>query len=350
MSDIVKELEELVRTPGISGFEDDIRDLIAKKIKGIRGAPKPRVDDLGNLIVTLGEKKKDAKHAVVIAHMDELGMLVTNINRDGSLSVRKVGGIDDRTLISRVVHIRTKKGTVPGIIGLKPPHLMDDRSEMKKTVPAKDLKIDVGTRSKKETETLGIDFLDPIVLKKDFEVMAKKYLVARALDDRFGCEAQLEMLRALAPKADRLPVKVSLVWSVQEEIGLRGAAAIANTLKPNFVFAIDCASTSDAPGASRENRPFVLGKGPGLRLVDNRSIASPTLRKLMNTVARKNRIPLQEAVTGGGTDAAAIQTAGCAAISVAIPLRYTHSTVECIHVDDLKNLIKLMVKTIEALD
>jgi putative aminopeptidase FrvX len=153
MADLLEEFEELIRTPGVSGFEDDIRKLITDKIMAFG---KPRTDDMGNLILTFGDSKKNTKHVVLIAHMDELGLLVTNIHKDGSMSFRKMGGIDDRTLVSRVVNIRTRKGIVTGIIGLKPPHLMEDRSEMKKTVPAKDLRIDVGTRSKKETEALGV--------------------------------------------------------------------------------------------------------------------------------------------------------------------------------------------------
>lgn len=347
MTDIVKELEEFIRTPGVSGFEDDIRALIRRKVSEVKGTSS-HVDDMGNLVVSLAGGGK-GKHVVVVAHMDELGMLVTNIEQDGSICFRKMGGIDDRTLISRVVHIRTRKGVVPGVIGIKPPHLMENRDEMMKTVPAKELRVDVGTASKKETEALGVEVLDPMTLKKDFDIMRRKLVVARGLDDRFGCVAILEILRRMAGEASRLPVRLTFVWSVQEEIGLRGAFAIASRLQPDIVFAIDSGSTTDAPGMPRELAPFKLGKGPGLRLVDNRAVASPVLRAYIEKVAKRNRIPLQVLVTGGSTDAAAMQQMGCAAMPVAIPLRYTHSTVEVIHLDDLENLVRLMVKVLQGI-
>jgi putative aminopeptidase FrvX len=347
MSDLLEELEEMIRTPGVSGFEDDITELMKRKLKGLGS---PYVDDLGNLILTVGKKDRDAKHVVVIAHMDELGLLVTNIDADGSLCIRKMGGIDDRTLVSRVVKISTRKGVVTGVIGIKPPHLMEDRSEMMKTVPWKELRVDIGTRSKKQSEAMGIELLDPMVLKKDFDVMNKKYVIARGMDDRFGCLVILEVLRRLAKakKLDKLGIKLSFVWSVQEEIGLRGAFAVANRLQPDAVFAVDSGSSTDAPGMPKNINPFKMGEGPGLRLVDSRAVASPVLRRYIQKVAKKNKISLQVLATGGSTDAAAIQSIGCAAMPMCIPLRYTHSTVEVIHMDDLNDLIRLMVKILEG--
>jgi putative aminopeptidase FrvX len=351
MANISEELEEFIRTPGMSGFEDDVRALVLKKLSEIEGVPKPKIDDMGNVIVSFGEDKKSVRHVLIVAHMDELGLLVTKINDDGSLCFRKMGGIDDRTLASRIVKIKTRKGIITGVIGIRPPHLITDPTELTKTVIAKDLRVDVGTKNKKETQALGVEPFDTMVTKKDIDHIHKNVIVARGLDDRFGCVAILEILRNIAKKAEKLPLRVTFAWSVQEEIGLRGAHALAHRLRPDVVFAVDSGSATDGPDGivPKELAPFVMGKGPGLRLVDNQAVASPTLRNFVGQVAKKNRLPLQTFVTGGSTDAAAIQMVGCAMMPMSIPLRYTHSTVECISLEDLGNLIKLMTKVLEGI-
>src|SRR5512136_2435372 len=130
-------LEEMIKVPGVSGFEDDIRDFIRSKVEAL--GLKAEEDNLGDLLVTVGSA---GTHIVFIAHMDELGLIVSKFESDGSLRVRKVGGIDDRTLVGRVVEIKTQKGIVRGVIGLKPPHLMTDREEMKKPVGWEDIRVD----------------------------------------------------------------------------------------------------------------------------------------------------------------------------------------------------------------
>jgi len=351
MNDITQELEEFLRTPGMSGFEDEVRDLVKRKLAEIEGLPEPRVDDMGNVIVEFNASKQDKRHVLVVAHMDELGLLVTKINEDGSLCFRKMGGTDDRTLLSRIVRIKTRKGIVTGVIGVRPPHLITDPAELTKTVPARELRVDVGTSSKKETEALGIELFNSAVTKKDIDYMRGHIIVARGLDDRFGCVAVLEVLRRLAKKVKGLPVRLTFAWSVQEEIGLRGAHALAHRLRPDVVLALDSCSATDGPDGivPKDLTPFILGKGPGLRIVDNQAVASPVLRAFIGKVAKKNRLPLQTVVSGGSTDAAAIQNVGCAIMPLSIPLRYTHSTVECIDLKDLENLIKLVVKVLEGI-
>ena len=334
-------IKDLIYVPGISGYEDEIREVIKKRLgKGVKSS----VDNLGNLIVPMSE---GIGSVVLMAHMDELGMIVTKIERDGSLRIRKVGGIDDRTLVGRMVEVKTSKGIVAGAIGMKPLHLMTDRTETKKTVPAEDLRVDVGTRSKKETEKLGIALMDPMVLKKDFTVMNKKYICARGMDDRAGCAILMDIHQKL--KKVKLKLGVTLVFSTQEEVGLRGAIAIANTLKPDYIFAVDSLSTTDGPGLPKNSEPVVLGKGPALRLIDNRAMASPMLKDYLVKLAKKKKIPLQVGVTGGSTDGAAVQECGAAMMPVCMPLRYTHSPVEIVHLDDLKNISKLLVEAVKGL-
>jgi len=338
---MIDDIKDLIYVPGISGYEEEVAALIKKKLgKGVKCS----IDNLGNLIVPVSKGKQTV---VIMAHMDELGAVITKIEKDGSLRFRKVGGIDDRTLVSRMAQIITSKGIVPGVIGLKPLHLMPDRSETKKTIPADQLLVDVGTRSKKETEKLGIKLLDYFVLKKDFLVMNKKYIAARGMDDRAGCAVLLDIYKRLQKMKTK--VGVTLVFSTQEEVGLRGAIAIANTLKPDYIFAVDSLSTTDGPGLPKNMEPVLLGAGPVLRLIDNRAIASPKLKKLLIDISRKKKIPLQLGVTGGSTDGAAVQECGAAMMPVCMAVRYTHSTVEVVHLDDLQNISKILIEVVKTL-
>src|SRR4030065_298710 len=166
-------MEEMIRMPGGSGFEDDIREYIRKKVEGL--GLKTKEDNIGDLITTIGDS---GPHVLFIAHMDELGLIVSKIETDGSIRIRKVGGIDDRTLVGRVVEIKTQKGMVTGVLGLKPPHLMTDADDRKKVMTWQEVRVDVGTRSKKATEKLGIRVLDPMVFKKDITYIGKDLICA----------------------------------------------------------------------------------------------------------------------------------------------------------------------------
>ena len=155
-------LKELIYTHGVSGYEEEIREKIREMISKFG---EPKIDNMGNLILTIG--KENSKHIVLIAHMDELGMVVSFIEENGMICFRKVGGIDDRTLVGRVVEIYTKNGILNGVIGIAPPHLTKEKKR-KKIISADELRVDVGTFSKEETEKLGVRLLDSIRLKKDF--------------------------------------------------------------------------------------------------------------------------------------------------------------------------------------
>jgi len=335
-------LEEMIRIPGVSGYEEDIREYLRGKLKEKKLSVEE--DNIGNLITTIGSK---GPHMVFIAHMDELGLIVTAMEADGSLRVRKVGGIDDRSLVSRVVEIKTQKGVVPGVLGLKPPHLMTENDDRKKVVSWEDVRVDVGTRSRKETEKLGVRVLDPMVMKKDISYLGKDVICARGIDDRAGCAVLLEAIDAV--KGMNLPARVSFVFSVQEEIGLRGAKVVGFSLRPDYVFAIDTMTTTDGPMQGGTYEKILIGGGPALRMFDHSAIASPKLRTLVEDVARKARIKTQYGSGGGGTDGAAIQEFGAATMPLGIPMKYTHSTVECASLDDMRNLSKLLVKIAERI-
>jgi putative aminopeptidase FrvX len=339
----VKELlEEMIKVPGVSGFEDDIRNCIRRKVEamGLHATE----DNLGDLLVTLGDK---GPSVVMIAHMDELGLIVSKIEDDGSIRIRKVGGIDDRTLVGRVVEIKTQKGMVTGVLGLKPPHLMTDADDRKKVMTWQEVRVDVGTRSKKDTEKLGIRVLDPMVFKKDITYIGKDLICARAVDDRMGCAIILDVLEKL--KSAKLPIRLTFAWSVQEETGLKGAKVVGFNLRPDYVFAVDTMTTTDGPGMGETFEKVLIGGGPAMRMFDNEAIASPKMRKLVEEVAKAAKIPLQYGTGGGATDGAAMQDFGCLMMPIGIAMRYTHSPVEIASIKDMESSSKLLVKIAERI-
>jgi putative aminopeptidase FrvX len=333
----VELLRELVMTPGLSGWEDPVRDRIADRVSGFG---ETRTDALGNLILTLGD---GPRHALFVAHMDEIGMVVSHLEDDGFVRIKKVGGLDDRVLLGRAVNIfvEDRPEPVPGVFGLKPPHLMKDRAgEMSEAVRPEDLTIDLGTRSREETEALGVAKLSPVIMQKHFSELANNLVASRGLDDRLGCAALIEVLEALGDFDPGL--RVTFAWSVQEELGLRGAYALGNTLKPDLAVAIDSCTTGDSPQTDFHLSAVRLGEGPVLRMFDRLAFASRDLKRRIEKIASDEDIPLQVAVTGGATDGGAIQTTGAAMIPISVPVRYVHSPSEVMSMDDYHDLVRLL--------
>ncbi len=331
------ELKEIIMLPGVSGYEDEVREHIRKRV----GVP-TKEDAMGNLILEMGSGK--GQSIAIVAHMDEVGMMVSNILDDGNLKFKVIGGIYDQMLVARPVEVHTAKGIVRGAVGYNAPHLSVGR-DPKDVLTWDKLVIDIGTRSRKETEALGVKFLDPVIIKKDFFRMANDMVCSRALDNRVGVLSLLKVFDNL--KKMKFKGKVSLIWTVQEEIGLRGANVIANTMDFDYVIALDTYSTTDSPGLEKFYQPVYLGKGPVLRMVDVKMIASPKFRAKIEAVARKEKIPLQFGVTGGSTDGAIIQTSGAITMPIGIPMRNTHSATEIVHMGDLANLVRLLTATVK---
>jgi len=335
-------LSELTDLPGVSGNEGAVRDYIKSRI----GVGKDsKTDNIGNLIVDIGSGHP---HIALVAHMDEVGLLISKIEVDGSLRFRKVGSVDDRILLSRKVEIHSRKGAIDGIIGIKPPHLMTDPEEAKKTIAFDKMRIDIGSRSKKEAEALGIRISDPVTLEKGITRIGKDLVSGRALDDRVGCAILMEAFERLEKR--KLKGRTSFVWSVQEEMGLRGAKVISNTLMPDHVIVIDTCSSGDAPGVDEGHlQPAILGRGAVIRVFDSQSIASPKLREAAVKIAAAKRIPVQEVVAGGTTDATAVQESGSAVLPIGVGMRNTHSTTETVSLKDIDAAINLVVELTQRL-
>lgn len=334
-------LNELTAIPGVSGNESGVREFIIDRLKL---GKKCRVDSIGNLSVEIGD---GSPHIALVAHMDEVGLVVTKIEEDGSLRFNKVGGIDDRILLSRRVEIHSSKGVINGVIGIKPPHLMTNPEERKSVQSAESMRIDVGTRSRRETEKTGIRVLDFVTFEKGLNRLGKGLISGKALDDRVGCAILMRCYQHFKKK--KLKGRLTISWSTQEEMGLRGARVIAHTVRPDYVIVVDTCSSGDAPGIEGHLQPAVLGSGPVIRYLDARSIASPFMRDLAKKIASKYKVGVQEVVAGGTTDATAVQETGSAVLPIGVAMRYTHSTTEVVSLSDVGDTVKLVQDIVENL-
>ena len=323
---LVEELREITRIPGISGYEEKVRE---KLIEWVEPYADYTIDTIGNLLVELGEGELKA---IFMAHMDEIGLLITGIRQDGKLTFRKIGGIDDRLLYGRHFDVITENGKLDGVIGALPVHLNLERKF--ETVPWSKLLIDIGAESREEAEALGVKVLDYAVFKKHFAVLNDRYVSTRSLDDRFGVVALVEAIKDLVDHD--LDGRYLFAFTVQEEIGLKGAKFLAEKYSPKYAFAVDSfACCGDITGDVR------LGGGAVIRAVDNSAIYTRGLARKVAEIAHRNEIPLQVGVTGGGTDASVFQHKS-EVLALSVPIKYLHSEVETLHIDDLEALIKLI--------
>lgn len=334
-------LEKILKIPGVSGFESRIRDFIQNEIQN-KNLDKIYKDNIGNLIAIKRGIRDDK--IVLISHMDELGLVVSSIDENGLIGFKKIGGIDDRLLISRVVKIIGEE-EILGVIGLIPPHLTVD-TKVDSVIPWYNLKIDVGARNKEEVLKMGIKIGDSIVFDKEIHVK-NDIVIGRGLDDRFGCFLLMELIDSYK---DKLPLNtIVFVFSVEEEIGLRGASVIAPQFDPKLIIAVDSVSSTDLNDTpSVYKNSIILGDGPVIRKIDARMVVDEEIFNFIYNLSKENNIPIQIGVSGGSTDAAIteISFTGYKSIPLCFPVRYTHSTVEMVSLRDGLNLINLLDKII----
>ncbi|MBI5583953.1 MAG: M20/M25/M40 family metallo-hydrolase [Deltaproteobacteria bacterium] len=334
-------LIDLLDVPGVCGHEEPIRLKIEEWIRP--WVDRLETDALGNLIAT--QEGQGVRRVALFAHMDELGLVVANITAEGFLRFTTLGGLDDRVLPA--THLRVLPPgypEVPGVVAWVPPHLADPAAkETPKTIPASELVVDVGAARAEEVAALGIQVGTPMVFRKQVSALANDNLASRGMDNRAGCAVQIKVLEAMA--GIRARPTIHYVFTVQEEYGLRGAVTTAYGLQPDLALVVDTASAPDFPGVPAVYQgQYRLGQGPVLRLVDNRMITSPKLSQWAWDLAQNKKIPLQKGVTGGSTDAAAVQLArrGLAVLPVCFPCRYTHSLVETVSLRDLEAAVDLI--------
>jgi endoglucanase len=337
-------LERLCRAGGISGFEDEVMGIMTGEFK--KAGCEVIQDNFGNVIAKKGRGKTSI---MLAAHMDEVGLMVKYINKEGYINFVKVGGIDDRVLLSQVVRIKTKRGIVTGVIGMKPPHLQKEK-EGKEVIKHEDMFIDIGAKDKKEAQKL-VDIGDPVTFSPVFEKLNKKTTCGKALDNRLGCYSLIRVMQNL-PKVN---AEIYAVGTAQEEVGLKGARVAAFKINPDYCIAVDITLAGDTPQIKESESSLKLGKGPAITIMEASGrgvVTHPIVKEALIKAASKNKIPYQiDVLEGGMTDAAIVHMTreGIPSGVVSIPIRYTHGPVGIFNEDDLENTIKLVSKSLQAL-
>jgi endoglucanase len=319
-------IKQLVETPGPSGFEYEIRDVIREAIAEY--ADEVHVDALGSLIARKGEKTANGLRVMLSAHIDEIGLMVTHVDNQGFLRFTNIGGINPLTCYGgRVLFMDGTRG----VIGM-------DSLERGKAPKLTDLFIDVGATSKEDSP---VKVGDVCGFERPFLDLGKR-MVAKSMDDRIAAAIAIEVLKRLAST----PHEIHFVFSTQEEVGLRGATTAAYGVDPDLGFAIDVTRSGDTPRVNPK-MATALGNGPAIKVRDSSFIADPRLVDWMIKAAEDAGIPYQmEVLEAGGTDGRAIQLtrSGVPAGCVSIACRYIHSPSEMVDSEDVENAVKLLVK------
>jgi putative aminopeptidase FrvX len=346
-------LVELMLAPGLSGHEQRVRRILARRLSGLGLAT--RTDRLGNLIASLpGEA--GAPSVMLFTHMDQLGFVVRKIDADGLIRVERLGGVPERALLSQAVLLCGGEGRDrPGVIASKSHHATTPE-EKYRVVPYAELFIDAGFSSRDEVLAAGIDVGTPVVYRPNVIELSADRIAGTSVDDRAGCAVVVEAAGRLMETARR--PTVHFVFSVQEEFNLRGAVAAAQALQPDIAIQLDLLLATDTPDMSHRG-DVRLGGGPVMSLYSfhgrgtlNGTIPHPALVALFEETSRAIDVPLQRSAhTGVLTDSSYVQLVGqgVAAIDLGFPMRYSHSSTEVCDLRDLAALTRLVVAGIAAI-
>jgi endoglucanase len=327
-----KLLEKLCNAVSVSGDEGEVRQIVLAEVKAY--ADTVKVDALGNVLVTKAGKGANLPRVMLDAHMDEVGFMLVNDEGEGLFRFEIIGGIDVRSLPGKQVLVGKDK--VPGVIGARPIHLTTAEERSRK-IPLDALRIDVGPGGSSKVK-IG----DRASYATQFR-RAGASILSKAIDNRIGCAILIDVLKNAPENVD-----LCLSFSVQEEIGLRGAKVAAYAFDPELAIAIDATPAHDLPTHDGEENTFYntkLGAGPAIYTFDRGTLNDPRLIRFLAETAEAEKIPFQyRQPGGGGTDAGSIHMsrAGVPSISVSVPHRYTHSPISISRVDDWKNTLALV--------
>ncbi len=337
MNELLKNLTEAV---GVSGEEKEIRLLIRDLIE--EHVDEWHVDTMGNLIAVKKGTGKSNLSVLVDAHMDEVGLMVTGFDTNGTLKFEAVGGFDDRTLLGKVVQVGPKK--IIGVIGGRPVHL-STAAQRNTIVSRSSMRIDIGAKDK-DVAHRKVKLGDRAAFVTKYEELGAT-AVAKSFDNRAGCAVLVELL-----KQRPYPFDLVATFSVQEEVGLRGASVAAYGIDPDVALVLECTPAFDLPNKNDVSPNVALGKGPALYVMDSGTIQDPKLVSFIIKTADTHKIPYQiRQPGGGGTNTASIQRSRRAipAATIAVPGRYAHSPVMMINLEDYANVIKLATLTLQNL-
>lgn len=335
-------LERLCNASGVSGDEGEVRRIVLEQVRQwVPESDNIKVDALGNVLVTRPGQGDDRLRVMVAAHMDEVGLMLTNDEEDGIFRFDTVGGLDSRHLVGKPVLVGREH--VPGVIGAKPIHLTTPE-ERKNPISVESLRIDVGPGNGGRVK-VG----DRATFATRFSQTGPS-LRAKALDDRLGVATLLELVRQAPPNIDLLAA-----FTVQEEVGLRGAQVAAYTFDPQAAFVVDATPANDLPAWDEaENTRYNtrLGAGPAIYISDGRTLSDPRLVRHVLDTAEAAGIPYQlRQPGGGGTDAGAIhkQRSGVPSISISVPIRYAHTAASLARRSDWEQLLALVYTALRQL-
>jgi tetrahedral aminopeptidase len=326
----LKLLEKLCNVIAVSGDEAEVRKIVLEEIKP--HADEVRVDALGNVLASRRGRGRKRTRLMLDAHMDEVGLMIVDEEGDGLYRFEAVGGLDARQLVGKQVFVG--KDRSPAVIGAKPIHLTNGEERTRK-VPLDALRIDMGLSGKAK---IG----DRAGFTSRFRRVGPS-IMAKSIDDRIGVATLIELFRQALPNLD-----LCVAFSVQEEIGLRGAKVAAQYFKPDLAIAVDSTPAHDLPmhdGSENTSYNTKLGLGPAIYVADGSTLHDPRLVRFLRETAEAEAIPYQlRQPGGGGTDSGAIQRslAGIPTVSVSVPHRYTHSPISVARVDDWKHTLNLL--------
>lgn len=334
-------LAEICQAPGAPGHEQRIREIVIREVTPL--VDDLSIDNMGN--ITAVKKGKSDKKVMIGAHMDEIGFIVTHIDDNGFLRFHTLGGFDPKTLTAQRVIVHGNKDLV-GVMGSKPIHVMtpEERNKAPKTT---DFFIDMGM-PKEEVEKY-VQVGNPITRERTLIEMGN-CVNCKSLDNRVSVFILIEMLR----EVESNPYDIYAVFTVQEEVGIRGANVATQSIQPDFGFGLDTTIAYDVPGASPHEKITELGKGAAIKVMDSSTICDYRMVDYMKKVASNHNIPYQlEILTGGGTDTAGIQRftpGGSIAGAVSIPTRHIHQVIEMADKTDIRNAIDLLHYSVKELD
>lgn len=339
-------LAKICKAPGAPGFEIEIRKLVLKELKGL--ADDVRIDNMGN-VIALKKGKDSSKKVMAAAHMDEIGFIVTHIDDDGFIRFNPLGGFDPKTLTAQRVLVHGKKDIL-GVMGCKPIHVMT-AAERDAKLSLDDFFIDTGL-SKKELEKV-VAIGSPITRERELVELGDNVNV-KSLDNRASVFMLIEALRSLKESKSKPAYDFYAVFTVQEEIGLRGATASSLDIQPDFGIGLDTTIACDTPGVAKQKQITQLGEGAAIKIMDSSVICDYRMVAFMKSVAKDKKIKWQpEILHAGGTDTASLQKmtpGGSIAGAISIPTRYIHQVTEMASKSDLENCIKLLAACVCDLD
>lgn len=337
-------LKQICEIPGAPGFEKPVRDLVVSLVSP--HVDEVRIDNLGNVIaLKKGIRNPDGKRVMLAAHLDEIGFIVSHIDEQGFLRFNTLGGFDPKTLTAQRVIVHGKKDLI-GVMGSKPIHVMtpEEKTKLPKTT---DFFIDLGM-PKEEVEkyvTIG----DPVTRDRELIEMGD-CVNCKSIDNRVAVFIVIEAMKQLKNPA----FDVYATFTVQEEVGIRGANVAAHQINPDFGISLDTTIAFDVPGAAAHEKVTELGKGTAIKIMDAMTICDYRMVAFMKQVAGKEAISWQpELLTAGGTDTAGVQRMGkqgAIAGAISIPTRHLHQVIEMAHKKDIADSIALLVACLEQLD